>query len=832
MEQTKLGESTDHPKRHGVDEFREKYRGKRDNLDEVRHIEGFPVGEDEDIHRLSDPPYYTAYPNPHIKEFIERFGKPYDENLDSYNKPPLVGDTREGKNNPIYALHTYHTKVPHTAILKFVKHYTSEGDIVLDAFCGSGMTGIACSILARHCLLTELSPFASFLSYAYNIAVDPKIFKVTGQEILTKVEEQLGEIYQVDEGNQEGEINYTILSERFICPYCRISGTLWEVLFDLRNKKFKDKMICGNCGSELTQRELEKERDENGCAKRVPVWISINIGGKRKAMSLPDSTISLPEEVDVSAIPYWHPTTRMMFKGENWGDMYVKTHHTGMSRVTDFFTPRNLLVLAKLWNEISKYDGILQKKLEFVFTSIIPRSSLLNRMRPSLAGDPMTGTLYVASLVREENVLNLWKRKVDRIAKGLAYFAREKRHSKLSVQTSSTTDLQNVPTNCIDYIFVDPPFGRNLMYSELNFIWESWFKVFTNNEQEAIKNNSQNKNVDDYRKLICRCFKELFRVLKPNRWITVVFHNSEAIIWNAIQDSLARAGFVVAQVAVLDKQQGSYKQVVEAGSVRNDLIINAYKPKTSFSRNFLEKAGYGLERDFVEEHLEKLPVDQNVERTEKMLYSKMLAYYIQHGYEINMNASEFYSMLRKHFEERDGYWFLYSQVDIYEERKRKASLTSLQATLLISDERSAIQWLNWFLSEPRGYDEIYPEFVQVLTTTPDKVPELRELLGENFVSIDGNYRRPRALEKEEIEERRNKRLLREFEGYLEKAVSGRKLDSVRKEAVLAGFIVCYREKRFQDILTVARKIPRQIIESSTEIYDLIDVAETKIGDTK
>jgi hypothetical protein len=31
---------------------------------EFRAIEGFPLGEDEDILALSDPPYYTACPNP------------------------------------------------------------------------------------------------------------------------------------------------------------------------------------------------------------------------------------------------------------------------------------------------------------------------------------------------------------------------------------------------------------------------------------------------------------------------------------------------------------------------------------------------------------------------------------------------------------------------------------------------------------------------------------------------------------------------------------------------------------------------------------------------
>ncbi len=73
-----------------------------DNLDELRHIEGFPIGEDEDLLALSDPPHYTAYPNPHIAEFIEKWGTPYDEATDDYHREPYVGDVSEGKSDPIY----------------------------------------------------------------------------------------------------------------------------------------------------------------------------------------------------------------------------------------------------------------------------------------------------------------------------------------------------------------------------------------------------------------------------------------------------------------------------------------------------------------------------------------------------------------------------------------------------------------------------------------------------------------------------------------------------------------------------------------------------------
>ena len=825
MGQMKLGECTAHTKRSKADEFKEKYRGKRDNLDEVRHIEGFPVGEDEDIHKLSDPPYYTAYPNPHIKEFTEKFGKPYDEKKDTYHRDPFVGDVREGKNDSIYNVCSYHTKVPHKAIMRFIEHYTEPGDIVFDGFCGTGMTGVAAHLLKRKAILVELCPIATFMAYCMNQTVDLQLFVDTASRIIEDVEEECGWLYEtVHKDSRKGQIRYAVWSDHFLCPYCNAEFVYWDLAVDEQEGRVSEQFRCGVCDAKLKRRGLQRSLDERGKKKTTQVMINYQLDKCKFEKRPSENDLQLCTNLSKLEIPFWHPNNRMPE-----GDEARRNDAAGITHVSDFYTRRNLWVLASLFDKIRSIpDTRVRNQLIFLFTSQLLNISKLNRFRRvTFPYNPLSGTLYIASNVNEANVLVAYKNKLRRMASALSSLSRLEGRSIISTQ--SATDLRNVPASSVDYIFTDPPFGSNLWYSELNFLYEVWLKVLTNPHHEAVINKTQGKRLDDYRGLMLRSFKEMYRILKPNRWITVEFHNSKASVWNAIQESLAKAGFIIAQVAILDKKQGTFKQVTAAGAVRNDLIINGYKPKESFAKAFLEKAGYGLEKDFVEQHLEKLPVDQNIERTEQMLYSKMLAYYIQHGYEINMNAKQFYSMLQESFEERDGYWFLYSQVDVYEEKKRRQDLKSVQATLFISDERSAIQWLNWFISEPKGYDEIYPEFVQVLTTTPDKVPELGELLGENFVSVDDKYRRPRALEKEEIEERRNKRLLREFEGYLEEAMSGSKLDSVRKEAVVSGFILCYQEKRFEDILTIARRIPRQIIESSTEIYDLIDVAETKVG---
>ncbi|MDP2799591.1 MAG: DNA methylase, partial [Deltaproteobacteria bacterium] len=124
--------------------FLEKLREKLKDP-EFRKIEGFPIGSDEDILALSDPPYYTACPNPFIADFIKHYGKPYlpaeaaaqaGDPSKPYSREPFAADVSEGKNDPIYNAHSYHTKVPHKAIMRYILHYTEPKDVVFDGFCG------------------------------------------------------------------------------------------------------------------------------------------------------------------------------------------------------------------------------------------------------------------------------------------------------------------------------------------------------------------------------------------------------------------------------------------------------------------------------------------------------------------------------------------------------------------------------------------------------------------------------------------------------------------------------------------------------------------------
>ena len=152
------------------------------DIDKVRNIEGFPKAKDEDIIALSDAPEYTACPNPFIEEFLSENGVRYNEKRDKYQREPFAADVSEGKTDAIYTAHTYHTKVPYKAIMRYILHYTEPGDVVFDGFAGSGMTGIAAQMCAdeslryqfgseakygkRWAILSDLSPQRNLLHIA------------------------------------------------------------------------------------------------------------------------------------------------------------------------------------------------------------------------------------------------------------------------------------------------------------------------------------------------------------------------------------------------------------------------------------------------------------------------------------------------------------------------------------------------------------------------------------------------------------------------------------------------------------------------------------------
>ena len=110
----------------------------------------------------------------------------------------------------------------------------------------------------------------------------------------------------------------------------------------------------------------------------------------------------------------------------------------------------------------------------------------------------------------------------------------------------------------------------------------------------------------------------------------------------------------------------------------------------------------------------------------------------------------------------------------------------------------------------------------------DKIPELKDILDENFIYENGKFRVPNFSENKKIEEFRNKNLSKEFDNILEEINSSKKkIKEVRKEALLYGLMNLYKEKEVDLIKTIGNRVDRNIINSDDDISTIIDWAMYK-----
>lgn len=849
----------------------------KEDIDKVRNIEGFPIGSDEDIIALSDAPFYTACPNPFIEDFIKEYGTPYDEATDDYHREPFAADVSEGKSDPIYNTHSYLTKVPHKAIMRYILHYTKPGDIVLDGFCGTGMTGVAAQMCdkpsadfraqvlseiknaefgPRYAVLNDLSPAATFIAANYNIQVEnARAFEEKALEIIDACEREYSWMYKTKHHNQgqmmfgsdEGTINYVIWSDVFICPNCGKEFVFWDLSVDEDKKTTRDLMTCSHCSMKFKKKDCERSMtayfdegvgDTLSVAKQVPVLINYTYGGKRFDKKPDQSDIELLEKIENMKIPFWYPVRELP---EGYNTEQPKKSH-GFRYVHQFYTKRNLIVMSYIFENAKTLPITEKLALHAAIKGALSYGTKMVKVNVSrmlnggglFALGAVTGTMYIPSNNAERPIIDAIRNKVTTIAKNASLYPQT---GKTVVSTGSLTELRTVPDNCIDYLFTDPPFGNNLNYSELNFLWEAWEKVLTNNGNEAIMNPVQNKGLVEYQTLMTKCFCEYYRVLKPNRWMTVEFHNSQNAVWNAIQESLNRAGFVVADVRTLDKQNGSFKQSTTTSAVKQDLVISAYKPKDSFRRDILLKAGSEETAwVFVTQHLSNIPVvvisgdkiEVIAERQAFLLFDRMVAYHIMNGIPVPLDATDFYRGLDERFLKRDGMYFLSDQVNEYDTTRIKTDVEPIQFELFVTNEKSAISWLYQQLSEefggPQTYAELQPKFMQEVKSVDkfEAMPELATLLEENFLQDEkGRWYIPDVTKEGDLVKLREKNLWKEFEGYMN---SKGKLKLFRSEAIRVGFSRLWKEKNYKAIVDIAERLPEQTIQEDSNLLMYYDIS--------
>jgi 16S rRNA G966 N2-methylase RsmD/DNA-directed RNA polymerase subunit RPC12/RpoP len=480
------------------------------------------------------------------------------------------------RTDPVYNAHGYLTKVPIAAILPFLESYSRPGDVVLDVFAGSGMTGVAAALAGRRAILVDISQLGHHVGTNYLNFVPHEALESAAEQALTRADESLDHPYSTACRRCEsaGVLSRAVWSVVYRCSQCGADVVYHAAMAP----DGRGEVSCEACGDALKRRT----------AKRVGEVRTLDVIACACSTKLLEQE---PSNQKVFEMPPWIVYPDLPIDEDR--EMYRRSAlaRSGLTSTAQFFSARNLACLAALHQAIGAVeDEALQRKLLFVFTAILPRASKRYQWGPKRPLNAQNQTYYVAPVFLEWNVFDLYRRKLRAVERSDEYilgavgplFAQE-----VSVRyvVGSADNISFLEDESVDFIFTDPPFGSNLFYSDMSLFQEAWLGTTTDRQREAViptGGDRQSANAR-YGAILEGALQECYRVLKPGKQFSLVFSNSSGEVWALVQRAIHAAGFALEEdgVTMLDKGQRSVKGLASGyeGVVTTDLVLTMTKPK-------------------------------------------------------------------------------------------------------------------------------------------------------------------------------------------------------------------------------------------------------------
>jgi len=470
--------------------------------------------------------------------------------LDLEKQAQCIENLKPSTYKGIYAMHKYWSKKPPNIVAFFIEKYSKRGDVVLDPFSGYGVTGIEALKLGRKTILIDLNPIATLISKVIIEPLNLKRIESIFKNFQEKVKPQIDELYKIH------------------CPYCgnravvthyiHRNGTIEKIWFE-----------CPNCKLKKGEK-IASEEDLKAYSK----------------LSYED-------------VPFWYPERIELFDNSrinSRADMSIK----------DFFSPRNLYAASILYKEIENIsESSIRDFFKVVFTGALPQMSnmvFVVKNRGKFNGKIHNSKEEVGSWVigywipSEHFEINVWRcfeNRYKKVAKGkkealgvlgdvkITKFYNDIVLGKAEalISTTTATELSFIPDDSVDYIFTDPPHGDRIPYLELSALWASWLRIDLDFDKEIVVSDAKvrKKGIKDYIELLYKSFKEMHRVLKTGKFISVVFNNLDDETWLSFLDILMSSGFEIVEVSPMYYSAGSVVQDTRKGGLMSDFVFTCRK---------------------------------------------------------------------------------------------------------------------------------------------------------------------------------------------------------------------------------------------------------------
>ena len=450
------------------------------------------------------------------------------------------------KTESYYQMHKYWGKKPAENLYELLDKYTSKGDIVLDPFSGYGVFTSEAYLNGRNAIGNDLNPASVFIQkQLLNMDVDISIFSLEIEDIIEGYKELFGHLY----------------SDK--CPKCNSKAMVIATLRSKHDEPLMNRIKC-SCSNTMIEYELSDE----------------------SALAILDM------EKEIVLIP--HPVGSLIKNGR----ISVKE---GMT-TDDLFTRRSLQCHSYLYSSINAIkNSDIRDLAKFVFTSNLANCSKLvppiKSRGPMNPGAWMTG-FYIGETYIENNVFHYFNNRLLKTIKGkkaivdrfsnnigkkgkgrINEFSNFDSQSTAYLITNEDSKKLSLPSNSIDYVFTDPPYGDSVPYFEQSSIWNIWLEFCVDFENELVISDSKQrkKNLERFSDELAVCISEVYRVLKVDSYFSITFHSLSGGEWYAMTRACIECGFVFEDYKWLTQKTFTPRQLNRKSTVKGDVLITFKK---------------------------------------------------------------------------------------------------------------------------------------------------------------------------------------------------------------------------------------------------------------
>lgn len=540
-------------------------------------------------------------------------------------KLPLDKVVKANGHSPQYRIHKYFARRPYNVFQNFIEHYTNENDIVLDVFCGGGVTIFESAALNRRAIGVDLNPLATFITEMQlkqvNIAYLQALFKDFIDDL-----SDLEELYSYTYQGKKYKIEWLEWTYQVLCPKCNSTIALTEdnKAVNASGKARNGYYICPNKHCSNNDSQVGVKRIDCKPYSSIPLRVKLDAPGglvielsKEEANRLKNINYSflinegmiVPDE----SVPL------------NWDRMQEdKLLEKGISNFSDLFTERNFCVNVVIFNKIialkERYGEDLVDCLYFAFSSSLRYTNKMSRVSDNWEnGNPTSmdkHAYWLPNVYVETNVIKKLSDRMRAVVKGLTFtqdkidpeiklltwdkLLSEKKGYSILCQSSSELPL---PDKSVHAVITDPPYGSNVQYSELSSFWNVWLKYYKGmgnfifNKEEAVMNRRKNiqgfKNLQHYEDVLFSVFSECHRVLKDDGYLVFTFNNKNLKVWVALLTATIKAGFIIPEGGIIFQDFiDSYKNTSHlkySGNIHGDFVYSFVKGEYSIDPELINQ---------------------------------------------------------------------------------------------------------------------------------------------------------------------------------------------------------------------------------------------------